>query len=107
MHVHSKVLKKSYLFQNCLERGLTRLFPSDVGVEVEERGPIIKFLNSVIIFRQPFLPAFYPNFPNADFVLNLDALVLLIIIPMFFRTHTHGNWVIKRLPMEIKDLHAY
>ena len=72
-HVDDSVLISKLLCVNCLCAGLKKLWPSDVGVQLEERGPTLRFLSSVLHAVEEEIYVFPWN-PNVGFSLRLSDI---------------------------------
>ena len=49
---------------------MTRLFPNDIGFELEEQGTIIKFLTAIFDLRNSYHPYIFPHIPNIEYALG-------------------------------------
>ena len=73
-HVDDALIGSTILCLSCLESGLKKLWPSDVGVSVEETGNKLRFLQAEIVIPNPKLKEYIltPYNPNIDFAKGLS-----------------------------------
>ena len=72
-HVDDGLLCSYIWCDECLERFATRLFPRDVGITAEERGPCLRFLHTVIRCDESGHVTIEPFNPNEGFARGLEA----------------------------------
>ena len=65
-HVDDALVFSTVFCDECVERGMCRLWPRDVGVEVEERGQSITFLRSQFTVLDGKNVIVQPATPNSD-----------------------------------------
>ena len=71
-HVDDAVIASTIYCERCLLRGVQRLWPSDVGVSLEESGPRVRFLHVVLDIGPDLCVQVSPASPNADFAAGLS-----------------------------------
>ena len=71
-HVDDSVAFSRLICHKCIFSGMTRLWPDDVDVELEETGPILSFLSTVIHITDGDVNVF-PWSPNVCFSLRLTG----------------------------------
>ena len=70
-HVDDALLTSLILCSGCLLRGIQALYPSDVGVSLEEEGEVLKFLQAVVDCTDYQNPRIFPYMANVEFSLGL------------------------------------
>ena len=73
-HVDDALIGSTILCLSCLESGLKKLWPSDVGVSVEESGNKLRFFQAEVAIPNPILKEYTltPYNPNIDFAKGLS-----------------------------------
>ena len=66
-HVGDALLASRIWCVACLHRGLQRVWPSDCGTSLEESGPVLRFLQAVVVVSPSGAVAVRPSFTNAPF----------------------------------------
>ena len=69
LHVDDSIVFSKIFCNDCLERGVQRMWPPDVGVEREGTHPVIRFLHAVLVFDNCDVHVF-PFTPNSMFSLG-------------------------------------
>ena len=80
---------------DCLDRGIQKLWPKDVGIEIEERGPVIRFLTvwiSVVGDRAIFVP----HHPNIKFAFGFSPHQKTARLGRFAGENTHKYGMLKQ-----------
>ena len=70
MHVDDNIVFSAMLCRDCLAKGMQRMWPADVGIEVEGLGPTLRFLSSVVHVHG-YAVSVFPHNPNLGFAVDL------------------------------------
>ncbi len=71
LHVDDSLLISRDLCVKCLESGVSKMWPSDVGVSLEEQGDVIRYLNALVFVLGSKIKV-APFNPNVCFALGFE-----------------------------------
>ena len=73
MHVDDSVIFSKVMCKHCIIQGMRKLWPTDVGLELEEEGPMVRFLHSIISIHAQRIYVF-PHNPNISFAFDIECV---------------------------------
>ena len=91
MHVDDALVMNKLLDDDCIMQMIAGIWPRDVGVSKEETGPVLKFLNTIIVVRGG-IPHVLPHHPNLSFILGCSPhqkIARLGVFTMHVHTPQH------------------
>jgi len=86
VHVDDALICSKMLCSSCIEEGLLQCWPRDIGMEVEQRNPQLKFLHIAMTIRDEISMCpidFFPSAPNADFATGICEYPMVAKIPPY------------------------
>ena len=103
IHVDDMVVCSKALCESCLFDGIVRIVPKDIGLSLEERGAVIRFLHSEIYFDLQGNAVICPYQPNLPYALGLCDNPRFARIPHYeARVHSRCHL----LPAALARLHS-
>lgn len=86
LHVDDMAVFSKVWCAHCLTKKLKKMFPSDIGLNLEEQGPTLRILSVIIHVENDSTLRVFPNNPNVWFGFGLQAQQSIMRVGQFYST---------------------